>query len=133
MSAGPSKLQAMRRLVALRKRMEEQAQANLRKVRLDLAETEALLQTPWATGETPRRAQDLEALQHMRDVSYVRLAEQESEATALQGVLQDKHRELRQVEMLEDHAKTERAQVLAKRESRDTDNWLRRQKDREDS
>lgn len=126
-----NKLKAIKRLVALRRRMEEQAQANLQKVRLDMAQTEALLQTPWAIGNGPQRAQDLEGKQALRDVGYVRLAEQQSEADALQGELQNKHRELRQIEILRDHAQSQREHNIAKREAHDAEDWLRRRTDKE--
>lgn len=133
MSPNDRKLQAIKRLVALRKRMEEQAQANLRKARLDVAATEALLQTPWASQDTPERAQELQSKQAIRDVGYVRLAQQQSEADDLQVTLQSKHRELRQVESLRDHAQAQRSQHIAKRQARDADDWLRRRKDPEDT
>jgi flagellar biosynthesis chaperone FliJ len=128
MTQARGKMRALARLVALRQRMEEQAEVALKRARLDAAETEALLATPWAVPQGQYTAADLANAQAMRDVGYGYLTQLEAAVDVRQGELSDRHREHRQVEVLMERAQKEAAATAAKREARDTEDWLRRQK-----
>lgn len=123
-----NKIRAIERLLGLRQRAQEHAQAELQAAHAEVAQTEALLQTPRAVVDTAQRAEDLAVQQMHIDVGYRRLAGQKRQAEALQTQLQNRHAELRQIETWHEHAQAERRQSLEKEAAQDSDAWLRRGK-----